>query len=490
MTQMINSVLRQCKQVAQWFALAVGLLVMGMVILIFLGRQSIGQLDELRPSVTSFIASSTGFQVNLGALKGEWPQLIPVINIEGVELTDSEQATVLSLDGARADLDLFSSLRLGSLIWRELAIDNLEINFIENASGHWRLKGFNSESDADLNIILEPFLYSQNIRLKAIRVNLHSFSGQKTQLFGSEMLIENDKDFHRAKLSISVTEDESPAHLIVEAFGQLSDLNSFKAKGYLNFDKLNIYQSLKILKTSLMPDTTKHLDEHSIFASGQIWLDFSPGGHLDYQGELSISNIPLNWLSENSSPISDVKTSLTGWYLPGEDWGARLNDLQFELGATSVKSLDLLYKQKLGSNWQEFDILVEKIDLASVAGLINEAQVFSTDAINHLTSGKSRGDISSLNLGRSGSGYYLSASIDDWYMPAYGGIPGLKELDGYLELKQSNGLFHIADNDGLELFFPRNYKDYTVIDEAWGLSILTGNPQNIPQFTAMLFLPS
>ena len=470
MTQMINSVLRQCKQVAQWFSLALGLLVMGMVILVFLGRQSIGQLDELRPSVASFIASSTGFQVNLGALKGEWPQLIPVINIEDVELTDSEQATVLSLDGARADLDLFSSLRLGSLIWRELAIDNLEINFIENASGHWRLKGFNSESDTDLNlnIILEPFLYSQNIRLKAIRVNLHSFSGLKTQLFGREMLIENDKDFHRAKLSISVTEDESPAHLIIEAFGQLSDLNSFKAKGYLNFDNLNIYQSLKILKTSLMPDNTKHLDEHSILAGGQIWLDFSPGGHLDYQGELSISKIPLDWLSENSSPISDVKTSLTGWYLPGKDWGARLSDLQFELGATSIKSLDLLYKQKLGSNWQEFDILVEQIDLASVAGLINEAQVFSSDAINHLTSDKSRGDISSLNLGRSAAGYYLSANIDDWYMPAYGGIPGLKELDGYLELKQSNGLFHIADNDGLELFFPRNYKDYTVIEEALG----------------------
>ena len=174
--------------------------------------------------------------------------------------------------------------------------------------------------------------------------------------------------------------------------------------------------------------------------------------------------------------------------MPGKDWGARLSDLQFELGATSIKSLDLLYKQKLGSNWQEFDILVEQIDLASVAGLINEAQVFSSDAINHLTSDKSRGDISSLNLGRSAAGYYLSANIDDWYMPAYGGIPGLKELDGYLELKQSNGLFHIADNDGLELFFPRNYKDYTVIEEALGTIYFDWqSPKHITVYSDAIF---
>lgn len=281
MTQMINSVLKQCKKIVRWLGLALCLLIIGMVILVFVGRQTIEQLDEIRPSITSFIASSTGFQVNLGTLKGEWPQLIPVIDAETFELIDSDQSTVLRLDGARADLDLFSSLKLGSLIWRDLAIDQLEINFIENASGHWRLKGFNGDSDTDLNIILEPFLYSHKIRLKAVTINLHSFSGQKTQLFGHEMIIENDKEFHRAQLSVSVTEDENPAHLVVEALGNLSDLQSFKASGYLKFDQLDISESIKILTTTLMPDVATQLDQYPILAGGQIWLDFSPGWHLD-----------------------------------------------------------------------------------------------------------------------------------------------------------------------------------------------------------------
>ena len=164
MTQMINSVLKQCKKIFRWLGLALSLLIIGMVILVFVGRQTIEQLDEIRPSIASFITSSTGFQVKLGTLKGEWPQLIPVIDAETFELIDSDQTTVLRLDSARADLDLFSSLKLGSLIWRELAIDKLEINFIENASGHWRLKGFSGDSDTDLDIILEPFTAKNSIK--------------------------------------------------------------------------------------------------------------------------------------------------------------------------------------------------------------------------------------------------------------------------------------------------------------------------------------
>ena len=180
---MIKNIAKKIKLLTQWFGLVGALLIIGMVVLIFIGRQTIGQLDDLRPRVQSFIASNTGFKVNLGPLSGEWPQLIPVINIQGVELIDSHQEPVLSLQGARADLDLFSSIKLGSPIWRDLVIDHLEINFFENNQGHWQLKGFSGESETDLNIILEPFLYSRHIRLKSLTVNLHSFTGQKNQLF-------------------------------------------------------------------------------------------------------------------------------------------------------------------------------------------------------------------------------------------------------------------------------------------------------------------
>ena len=465
---MIRSIAKKITLLTQWLGLVAALLIIGMVIIIFLGRQTIGQLDELRPTIQSFIESNTGFKVSLGTLSGEWPQLIPIIDIQSVELINPQQNTVLSFNGARAEIDLFSSIKLGSPIWRELAIDQLEINFFENALGHWRLEGFDSESKTDLNIILEPFLFSRQIRLETLRVNLHAFSGQKTQLLGSQMLIENDHEFHRAQLSVSFAKGDSPAHLIVEANGQLSDLNSFKANGYLKFEELNLSEPLKIFTQSLAPSIPRELDQYAIKSGGEIWLDFRPGKQLDYKGKLSLSNAPLNWLADDVPPVSDIKTSLTGWYMPGKDWGMRLQDLQFDLGSTTIEPVNILYSQQLGSHWQEFDISINHINVELVTDLIYESQALPIAIVNRLKRVKPKGNISSLSAGRSETGFYLSANLDGCYMQPISGIPGLKDIHGYLEIKDSNGLFHIADDNGFEILFPKSYREYHIIKEAKG----------------------
>lgn len=466
--QMIKYIAKKIKLLARWLVFSAALLTIGIVILVFLGRQTISQLDDLRPSIQSFIASNTGFQVNLGLLSGEWPQLIPIIDIQSVELIGSDQDSVLSLWGARADLDLFSSIRLGSPIWRDLVIDKLEINFIENNQGHWRLKGFNGETDTDLNIILEPFLHSRHIRLKSLIVNLHSFSGQQTQVFGSDMLIENDDDFHRVQLSVNVSENQSPAHLIVEAYGQLSDLDSFDANGYLKFEDLNFSKPLNMLTRSLMPEVSAQLDQYSIKTGGEIWIDVHPGERFDYKGSLSLSKLPLNWLADDALPISDIKTTLTGWYRFGNDWGAQLQDLQFDLGSKTIDPIDLLFTQQLGSNWQEFDISINHLNLALVSDLIYEAKLLPVEALNNLKSVQPGGNISSLRMGRSDTGLYLMAHLNGSYMQPFAGIPGFKDVHGYIEVKDSKGLFHIADNDGFEMYFPKSYRDYLTINEAKG----------------------
>ncbi|MFL2499810.1 MAG: YhdP family protein [Porticoccaceae bacterium] len=476
---MIKNIAKKIKLLTQWFGLVGALLIIGMVVLIFIGRQTIGQLDDLRPSVQSFIASNTGFKVNLGPLSGEWPQLIPVINIQGVELIDSQQEPVLSLQGARADLDLFSSIRVGSPIWRDLAIDHLEINFFENDQGHWQLKGFSDESETDLNIILEPFLYSRHIRLKSITVNLYSFTGQKNQFFGSQMLIENDEDFHRMQLSVSVTEDDNPAYLVLEALGNLSDLDSFNAEGYLELKGLDLSESLKVLTQSLFHNVPPTLDKFSIKTDGEIWLDLHPGWQLDYKGKLSLSKVPLNWLADDIPPVTDIKTTMIGWYKPGRDWSARLQDLEFDIGKTSIdEPVNILYTQKLGSRGQEFDVSINHINLELVTDLIYEIDFLPTKTLETLKTINPRGNISSLSMGQSEEGLYVFANLDGCYIQPFKGVPGVKEIHGYIELKDKNGLFHIDDNDGFEILFPKSYRDYLAFKQAKGSIYFDWQSQN------------
>ena len=65
----------------------VALLIIGMVILIFLGRQTIGQIDQIRPSIQSFIGSNTGLEVNLGSLSGSGPNLFQLLILRPLSLS-------------------------------------------------------------------------------------------------------------------------------------------------------------------------------------------------------------------------------------------------------------------------------------------------------------------------------------------------------------------------------------------------------------------
>jgi len=465
--QMVNSLTTTMKLLARWLWLGIFLLIVGTVIFIFLGRQTIGSLDQLRPTIQSFIASSTGMQVNLGELKGEWPQLIPIVDVASIEIVDADQAPILSLQQGRADLDLFNTIRFRTPIWRELVIEELDINFVEDATGHWRLKGFSGESDSDLDIIIQPFLFSRLIRLKSVSINLQSFSGKTLQVFGDEMLIENDADFHRTQLSLSFSRDDTPTYVVLEGHGDPSDLESFHAEGYLKFEQLNLSEPLLALTKSLMPELFENLTQSKIEAGGEIWVDIHSGGALDFEGDLAVSSVPLNWLAD-VPPISDVKTELTGWYTPGQDWGARLQALKFDWAATRIDPFDMQVTQHLGSSWQEFAISVNHLDLTLLSKLLRETQIPATKILGILDKMRPSGSLSSLSLGKNERGYYVSANLDGLHILPYKSVPGVKGINGYLELHGGGGLFHIADSDGFEIFFPKVYRDYLWIDQAQG----------------------
>jgi uncharacterized protein (TIGR02099 family) len=464
---MINSITRNIKSLINWLGLGITLLIIGMVILIFLGRQTIGSLDQMRPNIQQFIASSIGMEVNLGELKGEWPQLIPIVDIANIEIVDTNQNIIIGLQDARADLDLFSTLRHRTPIWRELFIDKLEVSFIEDASGHWHLQGFGGQSESDLDIIVQPFLFSRLIRLNSLAINLHSFSGKTVSIFGEEMLIENDRDFHRAQFSLSLSERDVPAYMILEAYGNPIDLESFSANGYIKFEQFNLSEPLLAITRSLMPELFDNLSQTPIETGGEIWLDIYPGGGLDYEGLVSVSEVPLDWLVD-VPPISFVETLLTGWHTPGKDWGVRLQDLQFDWSGTRIDPVDMVFTQHLGSSWQEFDLSFSHVDLMILDRLLGGEDIAQTKIPKILSKMGPSGNLSSLSVGKNQQGYYVSANLEGFSSSPYAGIPGLKDIHGYLELRGSEGLFHIADSDGFEIYFPKTYRDYLTIDRAQG----------------------
>lgn len=109
------------------FLLGAMSLVFGIIVLVLIGRQTVSQVDELRENVESFLVDNIGLQVEIGELAGEWPRLVPIIDIATLRLKDDTQRPSIVLTDVRAELDLFRTLRHLNVVWRELTINDLSV---------------------------------------------------------------------------------------------------------------------------------------------------------------------------------------------------------------------------------------------------------------------------------------------------------------------------------------------------------------------------
>ena len=167
------------KRTMRWLWLTMALLIIGTVILVVIGRQTITGVDYFRADIQQMIEDQIGLRVELGELNGEWPRLTPILDIERAEVFAEDNSPAVVISGGRADLDLFESIARRTPIWRELVVDSLRLTMVEDDSGHWRLKGFGSNSDADLSLFIDPLIYSRLIRFQDVQVVLQFFSGKR-----------------------------------------------------------------------------------------------------------------------------------------------------------------------------------------------------------------------------------------------------------------------------------------------------------------------
>lgn len=452
---------------ARWLLVTGVSLIIGVVILVLVGRQTISQVDSLRPDIEKLLSDNIGLEVSLGQLSGEWPRLVPILEVASVAIIDTDQSPSLVLDKIRAELDLFGSLRHTNAVWRELVIDDLSITMVEDSAGRWSLKGFTGGAETDLGELLKPFMHSRLIHLENIHIDLQSFSGESTSIKGASVKVENDDEFHRSEMSVYFSEQDVPALFVLEGYGDPSDLDSYNAQGYLKIQNFDISAPLVELGKSLMPGSFSELRQFKAGANSEIWLDISQGGRIDIEGTMSVSEVSLDWLAD-VPPITNISSDIIGWYIPGSSWGFRFQSLDFDWSNTQIEPLDVVFSERLGSQWEDFDVSINHLNLNLLSDLLEKTDALTDSVLTTVDKLRPRGELSVLTFGHNKSGYFASANLENINVSPFKGAPGIKGVNGYLEIEGTKALFHIEDNDGFQLFFPKVYKDYLPVEKAVG----------------------
>ena len=451
-------------------------LVIGTIILVLIGRQTVAQVDELRGDIENFLVDNIGLQVELGQLTGEWPRLVPIIDVATLVLKEDAQQSSIALTEVRAELDLFRTLRHLNIIWRELTIAELSLVLVEDQAGVWSLRGFEGGSETDLEALFKPFILSRLINLEKIQIEFHALSGQVTRLTGASVKVENDDSFHRTEMSLFFAKQAAPAYFVLEGYGNPLDPEFFSAQAYLKVQNFDISEPLLTFGKSLAPDALKDFKHFSVGLNSEVWIDVQPGGNLDFEGSISMSELPLDWFA-NAPAIKNLSADITGWYMPKTDWGFRLQDLDLEWSENHIEPLNVLFSQRLESQWFDFDVSMNHLNLNLLSDLIEQTDIVDDGVLKTLDQLRPRGEFSAVTFGHNESGYFASANLIDIDVEPFKGIPGIRGISGYVEIEGDRSLFHIDDKDGFSLSFPKVYRNYLPVEQGLGTVYIHANTQ-------------
>ena len=107
------------------------------LVLALIGRHSVANIDDHRQRIETFTTENFGLAVELGTLSAQWTGLTPIVEIDKIQLGAKYAEPGMVIRGGRADLDLFRSLQHLNPIWREFAIDRLDLTLEEDDRGNF-----------------------------------------------------------------------------------------------------------------------------------------------------------------------------------------------------------------------------------------------------------------------------------------------------------------------------------------------------------------
>ena len=439
-------------------------LVISLALLISIGRETIDDLDNYRFQINSYASDLLGLELTSEQLHGEWHQFTPEVSAKNLAIYAPGQTTpAITLDHVKLDLNLIQSVLSRQLVWRELHLGEISLAAKEDANGAWSIAGMPLNGGGDSSGLLDVLLYSAYLDVKLVSFKLIFFSGTETVLEARDIRLENSGDFHRLLGAVNLEGAEHSAQLIIEGRGDHHDLENFDALAYLKLNRIDFSGSLNALAKGWFPETVERIGNIETDIEGEIWIKTTKGGEANLAGHLSAAEVPLNWL-EDTEPLTNFKADITGWFDPGQDWGVRLQGLDFDWGEIQIEPLTINFLQKVGTQWGSGSLAVSQMNLGLLDDMLVKARLVPEAVSNAAQQLQPTGNIRKLHIDLSleddKPDMHLRANLDDLSVSSWNGAPAARQVNGYLEVNNASGFVELDSPDGFALHYPQVFDEF------------------------------
>ena len=173
--------------------------------------------------------------------------------------------------------------------------------------------------------------------------------------------------------------------------------------------------------------------------------------------------MPLNWLKD-AAPLTNFNTEITGWFNPGEEWGLRIQGLDFDWGELQINPLDINLLQKVGAEWYNGSLAISQINLSLLDDLLLKTGLAPDSVVNIIQELQPAGTVRSLHLDLSLENevpdVQIRANLDNVSVSSWHGAPASRQINGYVEVNNGSGLVELDSPNGFAMHYPQIFDQY------------------------------
>ncbi|MFK7732015.1 MAG: YhdP family protein [Pseudomonadales bacterium] len=425
------------------------------------GRYIAPYASDFRPQIVSWTNSVAPLSIDAKHLEGDWRRLSPGITVRGLQLGSGADA--LGIERARIKLNLAYSVWYRKLVFDELEIAGVSLDFLEDADGKWALDAkWLPKADKPSGLLSVESLYQglEQLALKGARLQFNRHDGRV--IIVDHLNMDYTKEGNQWRINSNGLPDKSalPINMIVEGIGlpgsqgftahAYSLVNGFDASPYL--EKAN-YQGWK-------PELPRF--------DARLWLDYEQG-KLEVQGVVDLKKIRFTHEDgRNSIDVPELASQFKFAIAENESPSIWLRDLHIRLKDEEIK----FEQANLLPNASGLQASFDSINVKPVLRLLRRFEVLPDTAQDVLATLDPGGELRDITLRFPEQGgiknLQISARLDQVSTRAWKGAPGVENLSGQIYATLKQGIVDIDSND-IELRFPKLFREPIGFARANGL---------------------
>ncbi|WAF86993.1 TIGR02099 family protein [Metapseudomonas otitidis] len=327
-----------------------------------LGRQLMPMVAEYRDDLRTRASDALGQDVEIGALEGSWQGFAPVVVARDVVIGQGDE--VLRLDQVRLVPDVLGSLLQRAPKLASIELDGLNLQVVQDESGHWAVAGVPSRPDSPAlrpAQLIQGFQSVGRFALVNSQVTVQPWQQKPVTFTYVEAALSGSASSQQLEGRL-VLADGQPLSLRLDTRLDPEDWLASEARAYLSLPQTDW---ARWLPKSIANDWRLS----KVLGGGELWAEWSRGELRRAVSRLRVGELKGSRRDQAPVTLQDLAVDA---YFDRTEAGMRLqlDSLSMTVGEQRWGGVHLLAEEGGSDGAREWRVRADRIDLQPLVPLV------------------------------------------------------------------------------------------------------------------------